>query len=176
MFHLIPAPLHRTGLRVANALRKRWWRIRKPHLLGCRVLAFDSAGRVLLIRHSYGSHLWMPPGGGIGRGEHPLAAAARELREETGCRIDDACEVGLLDESLQGARNTVHIVAGWTADTPRPDGREVMVASFFAPDDLPDDMPAFLRDGLPQWITAAKAARPGRSPAPHPVPPPAPRG
>ena len=75
MLHLIPAPAHRTVLRIAHGLRLRWWRMRKPRLAGCRVLALDREDRVLLVRHSYGSGKWMPPGGGLTRGEDALAAA-----------------------------------------------------------------------------------------------------
>ena len=45
----ITAPLHRLAFRAAHALRKRWWRWRKPLLLGCRVLAFDEAGRARAV-------------------------------------------------------------------------------------------------------------------------------
>ena len=98
MIRLVPAPLHRAALRKAHALRKVWWRLRQPLLLGCRVLAFDSEGRVLLIRHSYGSGRWMLPGGGIARGEDPLAAATRELAEETGCALDAPRLFAVVDE------------------------------------------------------------------------------
>lgn len=158
MLRLIPAPLHRRLLRLAHGLRKRWWHIRKPRLRGCRVLALDGEGRVLLVRHAYGSGKWMPPGGGLGRGEHPVAAAARELREETGCRLRDAVEVSLAEEPLGGAVNAVHVVAGRTDDRPRADRREVMGAAFFALDALPADMPPMLRECLPGWVRAAKAA------------------
>ncbi len=72
---------------LAYRLRRRamalvGWRTR-----GVKVMAFDASGRVLLVRHRYGrSDLWMLPGGGIARGEAPIAAALRELMEETGCR------------------------------------------------------------------------------------------
>lgn len=154
MLHLIPAPVHRGLLRLAHALRKRMWRIRKPHLRGCRVLAIDMGGRVLLIRHSYGSGQWMPPGGGIGRGEEPLAAARRELREETGCILEAAAQVALVVEALHGADNAVHVIAGRATGTLKPDGREVIEAAFFAPDALPGDMPAHLRADLPGWVAS----------------------
>jgi 8-oxo-dGTP pyrophosphatase MutT (NUDIX family) len=152
MLHLIPKPLHRSLFRLAHALRKRWWRLANPRLRGCRMIALDSAGRVLLIRQSYGSGDWLTPGGGLRRGDDPVAGALRELREETGCRLDDAVQVALLEERLHGARNAVHVVVGLTADKPRPDGREVIEAQFFALDALPEDMPPLLRGQLPQWV------------------------
>jgi 8-oxo-dGTP pyrophosphatase MutT (NUDIX family) len=41
-------------------------------------------GRILLVRHSYGSGQWMMPGGLVRRGEAFAAAAAREVHEELG--------------------------------------------------------------------------------------------
>jgi len=157
MLHLIPPPLHRAGLRLAHGIRRRWWRLRSPRLAGCRVIALDLEGRVLLIRHSYGSDKWMPPGGGIGRGEDPLTAAIRELREETACRLENARTLALSHEDLHGAANRVHIVCGLTRDQPVADGREIIEAAFFALGDLPHALPNRLRAQLPEWVTAASA-------------------
>ncbi len=173
MLDLIPKPLHRAAYRLAHALRVVWWRLRRPRLLGCRVLAFDGEGRILLIRHSYGSHNWMAPGGGVKRGEDPLLAGARELREEVGCRLLGGSLVAIVEEPLKGATNVVHLVAGTASGTPTPDGREVIEAAFFASDALPEPMSASLRRDLPGWLTAAKAGRPGdppRSPSRPPLP------
>ena len=157
MLHLIPAPLHRTGLRLAHALRRQWWRIAKVQLNGCRVLAFDSDGQVMLIRHSYGSGNWMLPGGGIGRGEDPLLAALRELREETGCELVDARLLWVVDEPLYGTVNRVHVVTGTVNGTPRGDGREVIDLAFFAPDALPDRLSPALAARMGEWLAAAHA-------------------
>lgn len=175
MLHLIPAPLHRLAYRLAHALRKRWWRIARPRVTGCRMLAFDAEGRVLLVRHSYGSGKWMAPSGGMKPGEDPCDAARHELREEVNCTIDPMREIARVEEPLSGATNVVHIVAGPIQGTPKPNMREIVEARFFAPDALPQDMPAPLRAALPAWIRAATAAdRP--PPAPHPAHPPAQTG
>ncbi|MFM5930855.1 MAG: NUDIX domain-containing protein [Novosphingobium sp.] len=159
MLYLIPKPVHIAALRTAHFVRLRWWRLTGKAVIGCRVLVLDHADRVLLIRHSYGSGRWMMPGGGLKRGEDVRLAAAREVAEEVALRPDPLYAVEYAEEGLYGARNHVHVLAGWTADQPVPDGREVIEARFFALDALPHDTVAHLAERLPGWITAAKAAR-----------------
>jgi 8-oxo-dGTP pyrophosphatase MutT (NUDIX family) len=172
MFHLIPASLHRALLRIAHRIRKVWWQVRRPRIAGCRVLALNPAGELLLIRQSYGLQSWLPPGGGLKRHEDPLLAAARELKEETGCNLTDAVQVAVITERLHGSGNQVHVIVGRTEDSPVADGREVVAAQFFPLDALPLDMLDWLRAQIPEWVTAAKAAR--RPDAGEPPRPPAP--
>jgi 8-oxo-dGTP pyrophosphatase MutT (NUDIX family) len=54
-----------------------------PVALGVHALIVEPGGKVLLARHSYMKG-WSLPGGGVGRGEAPVAALLRELREELG--------------------------------------------------------------------------------------------
>jgi 8-oxo-dGTP pyrophosphatase MutT (NUDIX family) len=50
---------------------------------------------VLLVRHTYGNrNAWELPGGAIKRGEKPVDAARREMREELSLAIDDWVELG----------------------------------------------------------------------------------
>jgi len=155
VFQLIPAPLHRTALRLAHALRRRWWRIARVRLEGCRIIARDAQGRVLLIRHSYGSGNWMLPGGGIGRREEPLAAARRELAEETALTLVEPRCLAVEEEPLYGTVNRVHLFTGEAQGEPRCDGREVIEARFFAPDSLPERLSPTLARQLPGWLERA---------------------
>jgi 8-oxo-dGTP pyrophosphatase MutT (NUDIX family) len=157
MLRLIPAPAHRGALRVAHRLRLVWWRVRRPRLEGCRVLAFDDHDRVLLVRHAYGSARWMLPGGGLGRGEEPLAAARREFAEETGCTLTAARLLEVLEEPLSGATNRVHVVTGRIAGTPRADGREIAALGCFAAAELPADLSPALARRIDDWIARGLA-------------------
>jgi len=60
---------------------------RHARIEGANVLATDDAGRILVVRTTYGGQQWMLPGGRVERGETPHAAAARETREETGLEV-----------------------------------------------------------------------------------------
>ena len=156
MFRLIPPPLHRAALRLAHGVRKRWWRIAKVRLRGCRILAFDGAGQVLLIRHSYGSGNWMLPGGGLGRGEEPLAAALRELAEETGLALVQPRLFAEVEEPLYGTVNRVYLVCGQAEGAVRIDGREVIEARYFAAHALPPDLSPMLAARFAEWLEAAQ--------------------
>lgn len=160
----LPAPVHIAGLRVVHAVRLRWWRVAGRiggrTVRGCRALVIDPQGRVLLIRHSYGSGHWMLPGGGLGPREDPLAGAARELAEETGVTLHDAVLLGEATDPL--SLHETYLVAGWSDDLPVPDGREILAAGWFAPDALPQPMSERFAELLPERFRAAQAARPAR--------------
>lgn len=142
--------------RLAHRVRKLVWTVLRPRIHGVRVLAIDAAGRLVLIRHSYGSDTWMPPGGGMRPGEDPVLAGVRELAEETGLVLGEARLITVVDEVLHGARNRVHIVAGHTIGVPRPDGREIVEAGFFSVDALPRNMAGGLATALPDWLALAR--------------------
>lgn len=152
MLRLIPPSLHRLALNAAHEARKLWWRLARPRVEGVRVVALDDRGRVLLVRHGYGTRHWMTPGGGLRRGEDPTLAAMRELREECNCGLNEARLLAVVEEDLFGATNVVHVIGGRLAGTPRGDGREVLACALFPADGLPPDLPQRLREPLPGWI------------------------
>lgn len=142
---------------MAHRTRLLVWRVWRPRVQGVRLLALDGQRRVLLVRHSYGSGTWMPPSGGLRRGEDPMRAAARELAEETGCTLGNPRLVVVIEEGLQGTINRVHVITGTAQGTPRADGREIVEAGFFGLDDLPEPMSERVLEHLREWATLCGA-------------------
>ena len=57
----------------------------------------DSTDGVLLVRQAAGLKLWTLPGGKVKRGESLVRALKREVKEETGLRIQVGSLLGVLD-------------------------------------------------------------------------------
>lgn len=156
MFRLIPRPLHRMALRLAHAVRHRWRTLVKTPLAGVSVLVLDMQGRLLLVRHSYGPGGWALPGGGMARGEEPLDAARREVREEVGCALDAVEVFERIDETISSSPHTAWLVTGRTQDHPRPDRREVIEARFFPLHSLPEPLTRLTRKRVEAWREARR--------------------
>ena len=140
LLHLLPAPLHRMGYRLAHSMRRWHYSNTGKTVEGCSILARDGKGGFLLVRHSYGADVWAFPGGGIGKNETALVAAAREFREELNCGLANIKRVSLDSEEYHGATNIVHVFTGDVHGRPRPDMRELVEARYFAREDFPKNL------------------------------------
>ena len=114
----------------------------------CGFVAFDDAGGVFLVRHSYlpGLHL---PGGAVDTGETCREAAIREAREEGGLDFDARPELFHVYRSTAGGRRD-HIVVFRGPRVParrgpRAPGLEIIAAGFHPLDALPPDATAATR-------------------------------
>lgn len=131
--------LMQIGYRLRRLLL-RWLRLRTR---GAKVMVFTSQGELLLIRNGYGDRrLWVLPGGGVGRRESPAAAAAREVREETGLDVRDLAAVATFQSVAEGKRDTIHLFRAVADGPPVADRREVEEARFFPLDALPEGVSA----------------------------------
>lgn len=76
--------------RIAPRSLSKWvvfW-LKPKYVIAVVALVADDAGRLLVLRHTYGKpYFWRFPGGIKERGEHPFATAERELREEANVAV-----------------------------------------------------------------------------------------
>jgi 8-oxo-dGTP pyrophosphatase MutT (NUDIX family) len=104
------------------------------------IVALDADGRVVLVRQArraIGTELLELPAGLVDEGEEPLAAAQRELREETGLRGGSWRELaafwtspGFVNELV-----TVFVADGLEEGEPDPDeGEELEVVRWTLPE------------------------------------------
>jgi ADP-ribose pyrophosphatase YjhB (NUDIX family) len=128
----------RALMQIGYRVRRFLLRVLRIRTRGVKAMVFNNRKELLLVRNSYGpSHLFVLPGGGIGRGEEPAAAAAREVREETGLETHALELVGIYFSAAEGKRDSIHLFRGRADGVPRPDGIEVEEAAFFPLDALP---------------------------------------
>ncbi len=79
---------------VISPPRKRAFMADKPTILVAAVALIDGDGRILIAQRPPGKSLaglWEFPGGKVEPGETPEIALIRELREELGIEVEEAC-------------------------------------------------------------------------------------
>ena len=152
----LPAPLHRALLPLAHSVRHNWRRWRRAPIAGVSVVITNLGGDVLLLKHSYGPDVWGLPGGGLGRGEEPAAAALREVHEELGITLTRIDPVAVIEEVISGAPHTAHVFAAVCDQHPRPDGREITEARFFPSHSLPEPLGRITRVRIDAWKARGK--------------------
>jgi 8-oxo-dGTP pyrophosphatase MutT (NUDIX family) len=128
--------LYQIALWIAFRMLRVWWWLRRPSHEGA-LIALWHAGEVVLVQTSYRLKLTLP-GGGVNRGEAPLAAALREFREE--CGIDlSAADLKLAFEMVDRSEYRHDHVRIYEASTTTPplisvDRREILWARLFTPE------------------------------------------
>lgn len=147
----LPAPLHRALLPLAHRVRHNWRRWRKTPITGVSVVITNLGGDVLLLKHSYGPKVWGLPGGGLGRGEDPAAAAQREVREELGLTLSRIDAVAVIEEVISGAPHTAYLFSAVCNQQPKPDRREITEARFFPSHSLPEPLGRITRARIDAW-------------------------
>lgn len=102
------------------------------------VAAFNSCGRFCLAVPRWSNNRWTLPGGTIEKGETEVAAAIREMKEETGLALDWVTPVADIHNYTTGGRtqSTVRLMTGIVGSSEAVAG-DVAAAGFFA--NLPEE-------------------------------------
>jgi 8-oxo-dGTP diphosphatase len=115
----------------------------RPRLIGAAAAVFDEAGRVLLVRHTYGCFNWELPGGASEPGETVAETALRELTEETGLLGEARSLVGIYYKQEDDSHHVVFRCDVSGGEAPAPSSPEISACSFWAPSELPRPISEF---------------------------------
>jgi 8-oxo-dGTP pyrophosphatase MutT (NUDIX family) len=145
----LPVPIRRWGYRLAYRILRVYWFLCRPAASGVKC-ALTRGDHVLLVRHTYGRAEWELPGGRIKHGEPPAAAAAREMREELGIKVDGWTPLGRLTGRADYRRDTLYCFRA-ALDNPQLtlDHGEIDAAAWFPRRALPPDLGGYGRRILP---------------------------
>jgi ADP-ribose pyrophosphatase YjhB (NUDIX family) len=131
----------------------RWRLIRNAP---CAGVVIERDGKVLLGRRANPPFEgeWEVPGGFVERGEHPVDAARREVREELGIDVTLTGLLGIyLEDSSRGEPLQVTVFVGTTdAVDVDPDPAEVSACAWFDPADVPERMAGRHRVRIDDWM------------------------
>ncbi|HVJ42420.1 MAG TPA: NUDIX domain-containing protein [Dongiaceae bacterium] len=155
--HRLLAAIYPPAMWMRNSLRHR---LGQQSIGVCaliiRTAAAGAAREVLLVRHSYRPG-WCLPGGGLKRGEAPLAGLARELLEEVGLTLTATPRLqqiyrqnwfGMVDYPILF---TVDGDAGIAGTAQVMDWLEIVDLGWFDLHDLPEDTDVSVRQRLAEW-------------------------
>jgi len=124
--------------RAVGRLAKLWWRIAQPLTVGVRLILLKD-GAVMLVKHTYGRH-WYLPGGGVKKGESLEQAARREAAEELGATLGPLRLFGVYSNFFERKSDHVVVFACDEFTLAGPRDREIERAEFFRLKALPDDV------------------------------------
>lgn len=140
----IPLGARRLAYRTAFRWLTLVWLVRRPTKEGVKCLIVNG-DRFLLVRHTYGDRVWDVPGGALKRGEDPLAAAQREMREELGIAGARWTPLGAVHGVVHHRRDTIHCFAAEPpSDALQLDLGELETARWFDPAQLPADVAPYV--------------------------------
>ncbi|MSP13412.1 MAG: NUDIX domain-containing protein [Chloroflexi bacterium] len=139
-------------LYAASRLR---WRLMKPVTLGVRLILVKRESNrdpeILLVKHTYQKH-WYLPGGGVKRGETLEEAARREAGEEVGAILASLRLFGIYTNFYEHKSDHVVVFVCNDFTLSGKTDHEIAEYGFFTFSDLPGDLSPGTRRRLDEYV------------------------
>jgi len=116
--------------------------------LSISAVVFDDAGRVLLVKQSQRGRGWELPGGQVRKSEGSVAALLREVKEETGLKIEPLMLMAVFHIPSEQFTDMIFLGISRSRRQPRPRWPEIEASAFFSPKELPKPMRPFVRERI----------------------------
>lgn len=118
------------------------WFLHSKFNVGISVVAFNSKGEVLMLKHVYRTNVrWEVPSGWMSSGETFAQAAVREIHEETGLKIDNVVPIRVVSGFI--LRLEIVVSAKVCGQDDIVCSSEVFSGSFFPVSNLPTGVSPF---------------------------------
>lgn len=104
-----------------------------------RVIIYRDDGDVLMVKSRFSRQEWTLPGGGVNRNESYEQAAAREVLEEVGLKIDNLRYLGKTNSRESYAKFSVRVFAAHTSDGDIKYNFEIMEARWLNREYIPGE-------------------------------------
>lgn len=122
--------------------------------IGSRAIVINTDGKILLVKHTYQPH-WYLPGGGVKNGESAKAALIRELIEEVGLVVekDEPILFGIYHHIYGGVNDypVIYIVKNYK--TVPVKSNEIEAVDWFYYDALPEMVSPGTKRRLTEYFT-----------------------
>ena len=139
--------------RLLYLLNRLCWRLSRPVTIGVRLILVQD-GAVLLVRHTYQRH-WYLPGGGVKRGETLEEAARREAAEELGARLGHLRLFGVYSNFYEHKSDHVIVFSCDDLHLAGETGPEIERFGFFALGDLPPQLSPGSRRRIQEYLAGS---------------------
>ena len=104
-----------------------------------RVIIYRDDGDILLVKSRFSRQEWSLPGGGVNRNEGYEQAAAREILEEVGIKIDNLRYLGKANSHESYAKFSVRVFAAHASNCDIKCNFEILEARWLNRDYLPKE-------------------------------------